>query len=114
MAEKAEEKVYVSPRVNIIERSEDVLIEAELPGVPKDGIELEIKNDELTLIGHRAQSNGARRAVFCERARADYRRVFALSKAIDANRVEAEINDGLLRVTLHKVEAVKPRKIDVR
>ncbi len=104
---------YVMPRVNIIEQPESVIIEAELPGVPKDGIHLEVKDNELTLVGKRAAANGEGRMHVQERAPVDYRRVFALSRAIDPTHVDAEMKDGLLKVTLHKREEVKPRKINI-
>ena len=104
---------YVMPRVNVIEQPETVRIEAELPGVPKDGVHLEVKDNELTLIGQRAAASGEGRLHIRERAPVDYRRVFALSRAIDPTRVDAEMKDGILTVTLHKREEVKPRKINI-
>ena len=102
---------YIVPRVNVKESDESVLIEAELPGVDKNNLALEMKDGELALIGKRSNGNGDGRYVMRERADADFRRVFALSNAIDPTRVEAELKDGLLRITLHKTERVKPRKI---
>ncbi len=104
---------YLIPRVNVIENVDQVLIEAELPGVDKSNLTLEVKEGELTLVGKR--SNGSREGsyVMRERAAADYRRVFALSNAIDPTRVEAEMKEGILTITLHKTERVKPRKIVV-
>jgi HSP20 family protein len=103
----------VAPRVNIIEREDAVLLEAELPGVPKDGINLEFKDGELILTGKRQPSNGEGRYHIQERARVDYRRVFGLSRAIDTQKIDAAMKDGVLTVTLHKIEAVKPRRINV-
>ena len=104
---------YLIPRVNVVEDADRVLIEAELPGVGKSDLVPEMKEGELTLLGKR--SNGHREGQFImrERAAADYRRVFALSNAIDPARVEAEMKDGVLTVTLHKTDRVKPRKIVV-
>jgi len=71
-------KRYVTPRVNIIEEAGQVRIEAELAGVPKENVEIEVKQGELSLVGHRQQVNGDGRYLLRERAPADYRRIFAL------------------------------------
>ena len=105
---------YISPRVNIIDHPETVLVEAELPGVTKDGVELEIKEDELVLTGRRKTADSQGTVHVGERPKHDYRRVFALSRAIDATNIGAEMKDGLLKVTLHKTDAVKPRRIKIK
>jgi len=104
---------YLVPRVNVVEESERVVIEAELPGVAKPDLSLEVKDGELTLIGKRSIAPREGHYIMRERAFADYRRVFALSNAIDATRIDAEMKDGLLTVTLPKTERVKPRRINV-
>ncbi|MDZ4860432.1 MAG: Hsp20/alpha crystallin family protein [Candidatus Hydrogenedentes bacterium] len=104
---------YIVPRVNVVEDVDRVLIEAELPGVDKGNLALEVKEGELTLVGKRGNGHREGHFIMRERAPADYRRVFALSNAIDPSRVEAEMKDGVLTVTLHKSELVKPRKIVV-
>ena len=109
----ATQKRYVKPLVNIVDRKDQVVVEAELPGVTKDGVELSFDNGELTLIGHLKENGSSGRPHYTERVRADYRRVFALSKAIDATKIEAAMDNGLLTITLPKVEAVKPRNINI-
>ena len=105
---------YIMPRVNIIDRPEQVLLEVELPGVPKDGIEIEVKDDELTVIGHRPATDHKGSLHIGERPRGDYKRVFSLSKAVDAAKVDAGMTNGVLTVALQKVERLKPRKIEVK
>lgn len=104
---------YMIPRVNIIENDECVYIEAELPGVSKENLTIEVKEGELTLTGRRNGNSPQGTCVMRERPMADFRRVFALSNVIDTSRVEAELHDGLLMITLHKTDRVKPRKIVV-
>jgi HSP20 family protein len=104
---------YLIPRVNVVEETERVVIETELPGVGKSDISLEVKDNELTLIGKRATVKREGQYVMRERSAADFRRVFALSNAIDTAKVDAEMKDGLLTITLHKAERVKPKKIVV-
>lgn len=104
---------YLVPRVNVVDEPDFVTIEAELPGVSKPDLALEVKEGELTLVGKRHAANHEGRYLMRERASADYRRVFSLGDAIDQARVEAEMKDGLLTIKLHKFERVKPRKISV-
>lgn len=104
---------YLVPRVNIVDETEHVVIEAELPGVSKTDLSLEVKDGELTMTGRRTATPREGHYIMRERAAADYRRVFTLSNAIDPTRIEAEMKDGLLTVTLHKTERVKPRKINI-
>lgn len=106
-------KRYRIPRVNIVEYDETVTLEAELPGTSKDDIHLEFKNGELTLVGRVPKSNHNGRYHLRERPEADFHRVFSLSNAIDPRRIEAVMNNGVLTVTLHKTEDVKPRRISI-
>lgn len=101
------------PRVNVVEEADRVVIEAELPGVAKSDLSLEVKDGDLTLVGKRNSAPREGHYIMRERAAADFRRVFALSNAIDATRIGAEMKDGLLVVTLPKTERVKPRRINV-
>ena len=105
---------YVMPRVNVVEEPDKVRIEAELAGVSREDIELEVNEGELTLIGRRARTNGDGRYLLRERTPADYRRVFSLSNAVDAEKVTAVMEDGILTVTLPKAEAFKPRTIEIK
>lgn len=104
---------YVIPRVNIIEEAEAVIIEAELPGVSKDSVTLEVKDGELILLGKRDLRTSNGQYVMRERAAAHFRRVFALSNALDTAKVDASMKDGVLTITLPKTDRVKPRKINI-
>jgi HSP20 family protein len=101
------------PAVNIHQDSEGYLLEVEIPGVAKDGVEVSFEDGKLILIGRKKPSEAAGKAVYQEIPRADYRRVFDLDPSIDASRIEATVNQGLLKVRLPKAEAAKPRRIDV-
>lgn len=104
---------YIAPRVNIIDNVEDVLIEAELPGVAKDAVDIQVNNGELVVTGKRATNGVAGTRHISERPHANYRRVFTLTKAIDPDKIEASIENGLLQLRLQKVESVKPKKIAI-
>jgi HSP20 family protein len=104
---------YVSPEVNIVETSDGYVLEAEMPGVSKEGLEITLEGNEITLVGHRNNEVVTGTPLFRERALADYRRVFELDPAIDAARIAAKMDQGVLSLTLPKSERVKPRKIAV-
>jgi len=104
---------YIAPNVNIFEAQEGYVLQAEMPGVGKDGLEITLEGTEITITGRRAPESVVGEPLFRERHTADYRRVFELDPAIDTSKVSAKINQGVLTVTLPKSERVKPRKITV-
>jgi HSP20 family protein len=104
---------YVAPEVNIFETQDGYVLEAEMPGVNKDGLEITLEGNEVTIIGRRNQETVNGEAIFRERPTADYRRVFELDPAIDTSKVLAKMDQGILTLTLPKSERVKPRKITV-
>ena len=110
-AYRAEE--FISPEVNICETKDGYVLEAEMPGVNKDGLEITLENNELTIIGRRSSETVSGEPLFRERSAAHFRRVFELDPAIDTGRINAKVNQGVLTLTLPKSEQVKPRKIAV-
>lgn len=84
-----------------------------MPGVNKDGLEIMLEGNEITIVGHRPNEVATGEPVFRERALADYRRVFELDPAIDTGKITAKMDQGVLTLTLPKSERVKPRKITV-
>ena len=104
---------YVSPRVNITESKDGYLLEAEMPGVNKDGLEISLEGTELTLVGRRAPEPQNLELLYRESSNADYRRVFELDPTIDSGRIEARMENGVLHLHLPKAEQVKPRRITV-
>ena len=104
---------YLSPRVNIKETKDGYLLEAEMPGVNKDGLEISLEGSELTLVGRRAPEPQNLELLYRESSNADYRRMFELDPTIDTGRIEARMENGVLHLHLPKAEQVKPRKITV-
>ena len=111
--ERAPRQEFVVPEVNIFETKDGYVLEAEMPGVNREGLEITLEGNELTLIGHRQTEVVAGEPLFRERHLAAYRRVFELDPVIDAARVSAKMEQGVLTLTLPKSEKVKPRKIAV-
>jgi HSP20 family protein len=107
------EQEYVSPDVNIVETKDGYVLEAEMPGVSKDGLEVTLEGNEMTLVGHRQNEAVTGTPLFRECKLLDFRRVFELDPAIDTARIAAKMDQGVLSLTLPKSEKVKPRRIAV-
>lgn len=104
---------FVAPEVNIFETKDGYVVEAEMPGVNKAGIEITFEGNELTIVGHRDAEQANGQVLLRERRFVDYRRSFELDPAIDTAKISAKIDQGIVTVTLPKSEKVKPRKITV-
>ena len=104
---------FVAPEVNIYETKDGYVLEAEMPGVNKDGLEITLEGNEITIVGHRVDEPVNGETLFRESRQVDYRRVFELDPAIDTSKVSAKMEQGVLTLTLPKSERVKPRKIAV-
>lgn len=103
----------VAPEVNIFETEDGYVLEAEVPGVSKDGLEITVDNTTLTIVARRAKTAVAGEAVYRESTDADYRRVFELDPAIDTAKINAKVEQGVLTVHLPKSERAKPRKVTI-
>jgi HSP20 family protein len=108
----AQREEYMLPAVNIHQDAEGYTLEVEMPGVPKSGVEVTFEDGKLGLIGRR-ERGAEESCTYRESSDADYRRVFDLDPTIDASRIEATIEQGLLTVRLPRAEAAKPRRITV-
>jgi HSP20 family protein len=104
---------YLRPAASVVENANGFLIEADLPGVNREGLELTVDGENLSIVGKRGSRQLGGRNLHRETNSADYRRVFELGREIDRQRVEARFEQGVLRVFLPKVEAVKPRRVEV-
>ena len=112
-SERTEYQGFVVPVVNIFEAGDGYALEAEMPGVSKDGLEITLEGNEITVLGRRAAEPINGEFLLRERSAADYRRVFELDPAIDTSKISAKMEQGMLTLTLPKSEQVKPRKITV-
>src|ERR1041385_6816307 len=112
-AERNRSVEFAAPDVNICETKDGYVLEAEMPGVNKDGLEITLEGNEITIVGHRHVEPLTGEALFRESRDTDYRRVFELDPAIDVGKISAHMEQGVLTLTLPKSERVKPRKIQV-
>ena len=104
--EKMAQRAAVAPAVDIFENKEELLIVADLPGVAKEDLAIQFDKGHLTLEG-RLKSFGPDEEPF------DYRRTFVIPQGVDAEKIAANLQNGVLRVTLPKPAAMKPRQIAV-
>ncbi|HMJ88694.1 MAG TPA: Hsp20/alpha crystallin family protein [Candidatus Acidoferrum sp.] len=105
---------FVAPEVNIYERDEGYVIEAEMPGVAKNGLEITLEGNTLTFVGRRIDEEMPGNVLYRESRAADYRRAFELDPVVDTQKISAEMHQGVLTLRLPKMERVKPRKIEIK
>jgi HSP20 family molecular chaperone IbpA len=113
--EGARNEAVLLPPTDVIENSEGITLYADLPGVPKDKLSLQVEADTLTIEGEVAldlpegmEPNHA------EVGLSRYRRVFTLSRELDAGKVSAEFKDGVLKLRIPKAEHAQPRRIEIQ
>ena len=105
------------PAVEIYENAEgEVVLKAEVPGVRREDIKLSMEGQSLTLEAERHLDTDVDRDRYhrIERAYGTFRRTFTLPTSVDASRIAAQYNDGLLTVRLPRREESKPRQIEVK
>ncbi|WPC06506.1 Hsp20/alpha crystallin family protein [Pseudomonas sp. MBLB4123] len=113
--ERAEETQTLLPRVDVFEDKDGILLLADLPGVPKDKLDLRVENDTLTLEGEIATATPeGMEAVYAEVRLARYKRAFALSSELDSQRIDAQLRNGVLKLRIPKHAHAQPRKIVVK
>jgi HSP20 family molecular chaperone IbpA len=113
-AERAEEPALLPP-VDVIEDSAGITLYADLPGVARDGLDLQIDAETLTIEGVAAvELPEGLEAKHAEITVPRYRRVFTLSRELDVENVTAELNQGVLKLRIPKAAHAQPRKIEVR
>jgi HSP20 family protein len=105
--------VFLAPACNIRETKDGFILEAEMPGVGKGGIDITVENNELVIHGRRTVPELKGDLVHRESRWLDYRRVFDLDPSIDTTKINARIEQGLLTLLLPKTEQVKPKKVVV-
>jgi HSP20 family protein len=111
----ARDEAVLLPPVDVVEDATGITLYADLPGVSKDKLQLRVEGDQLSLEGELALPlPQGMQAHHAEVRLSRYRRAFTLSKELDADKVDAELNQGLLRVRIPKAAHAQPRKIAVQ
>lgn len=111
--EKTRKLYEAVPAVDIYENQDEILLHADMPGVVKEHISVDIDNGTLSISGVRnLTTEGA--ATYEEFSDVEYVRSFSVPQSINVERVEAELKNGVLKLHLPKSEAAKPRQIEIK
>ncbi len=104
------------PPVDIYDTGAEIVLQAELPGMKKDDIDIRVENNVLRIFGQRKREFETREGnVFrSERSYGTFSRSFTLPTTVDAKNIQATYKDGVLTVTLPKAEEARPRQIEVK
>jgi len=104
-----------TPAVDMYEGDQAFTLTAELPGFSKDDVQVELKDNRLTLKGERKRETDVQEKQYrrMERVYGAFERSFKLTAGVDAEKAEATFKDGVLKLTLPKTEAVKPKPINI-
>lgn len=103
----------IVPEVDIFENEHEILLLADMPGVSKDDIAINIDNGKMILSGTRRLPSGGA-STWREFGDVEFRRNFSVPQSIDTDKVSAELKDGMLRLHLPKSEAAKPHQIEIK
>ena len=107
-------RVYV-PKVDIYEAKDAIVLVADMPGVDEKSVEITLDKNILTIAGTvEPEAYKDHSITYSEYDTGDYERAFTISDEVDRNKIEASVKQGVLRVTLPKVEPVKAKKIAVK
>jgi HSP20 family molecular chaperone IbpA len=107
-------KVY-TPAVDILERKDEIVVTADMPGVDERSVDITLEKNVLSIAGTVEQRPAeGHRPTLAEYGIGDYQRAFTLSEEVDRDRIQATVRNGVLRLILPKAAAAKTRKIEVR
>jgi HSP20 family protein len=114
-AESARNETALLPPVDVIEDAKGITLYADMPGVDKDKLHLQVEADTLTIEGEVSlDMPEGMEATHSEVSVPRYRRVFTLSKELDTGKVHAEFSQGVLKLRIPKAEHLQPRKIEIK
>ncbi len=110
--DKRNDKRYISPVVDIMEKEDRNILVAEIPGVSKENVSVELEKEQL-VIEAKADITGNGKSVYTEFTPVVYFRKFSVGGDIDGDRIQAHVENGLLILDLPKSADAKPRKIEI-
>ena len=112
IAARRQDMPRVAPVVDIYENENEILLQADMPGVTKEQVTINVDNGKLEISGMRKlQTKGT--STWQEFGDVEYRRIFSVPQSIDVGKVNAELKEGVLKLHLPKTEAAKPRTIQI-
>jgi len=111
---QSDRRPVIMPVCDIYENDDEILVVADVPGVTADALDINLEKGELTLEARREISVQPGTFLGVEYRDCDYQRRFAVPGGIDADKISAELREGVLHLHLPKSEALKPRQIPVQ
>lgn len=105
--------VYYSPAVDIFETEDAITVLADLPGVDRSGLDINVEDRQLTITGLVGEPENRFQSVYTEYGIGGYTRTFRLGDTIDQSKINAALKDGVLTLVLPKADRLKPRKIEI-
>ncbi len=104
-----------NPDVDIIERKDDIMVIADMPGIDEKSVDITLENNVLSIYGQVDwDAPGNLKLLHGEYGIGDYQRVFTLSGEVNRDKIEATVNNGILKIILPKAEAARTKKIAVK
>lgn len=113
-AERTRETPSYTPRFDIWERENEMLLFGDLPGVEPQDLDIRFEKGELLVHGKVTPRHADRQYVYGEYGVGDFYRSFTIGEAIDTTNISAELKHGVLTLTLPKTAAMRPRRIEVK
>ncbi len=113
-AQEETRKRTIIPASSIWREDGKIMVRVEMPGVTKDDLDVQVEGDTLRITGRRETAPKDAELIVCERRNADYSKTFTLDDSVDRSNIEADMEQGVLTLTLHLKESEKPRKIQVK
>lgn len=107
---------FWNPAVDIAEQENEYVVNVELPGMNKDDVKITLESNVLTIRGEKKQEKESKQGNYhrAERAYGSFQRSFTLPTTVKSDRIDATYKDGILTITLPKVEEAKPKQIEVK
>ncbi|MBA7699549.1 hypothetical protein ES703_108246 [subsurface metagenome] len=104
-----------APAIEVFEKEDRFVVKAELPGMTEEDIDISVVDETLTIKGERKAETEVKEEDYycCERSYGNFSRSIALPSTVDAKKIEASYEDGVLEVNIPKAAEVKPKKISV-
>jgi HSP20 family protein len=115
LSEQQREQPAIVPAVDVFENESGITLLADLPGVTRDQLGVRVDGETLTIEATAAiDGPQAMELIYNEAPYPAYRRSFTLSRELDSSRIDATLKDGVLRLSIPKLEEARPRRIEVR
>ena len=108
-------EMLLRPSVDIYEDAEGITLQADMPGVSRDRLNIEVDSDTLLVEGTaQVDVPEGMEALYADMRSTHYRRSFALSRELETSKIDASLKDGVLSLRIPKRAELRPRKIEVR